>query len=143
MMIIIFVLMLGGFAGILLLEIISKTFDFYSILKGDWDLALKPKAVTKLPSLLPCHSKGKNSSDSLQDCFPHPAKRFRGNAYQVLGFEESQPHPTLSALKEAYRKMISIYHPDLYANFPNDVQLEATRRAQIINASYHKLRNKY
>lgn len=142
-MVMIFFLMIGGFAGILLLEILSKTFDLYSILKGDWDLALKPKASTYDTKLLLGKQSQRNQSyKNKQPSFPHDSDRFQGSPFHILGLKE-KPKPTLTQIKLAYRKMIGIYHPDLYAKYDQKTQEEVTRRAQIINSSYHKLRDLY
>lgn len=135
--------MLGGFSGILLLEILSKLFDLYSILKGDWDLALKPKASAYEAKLLIRAGSSKKSKKKREHfSFPHDGDRFNGSALSVLGFK-SESRPSLSEVKAAYRKMIGIYHPDLYAAYDKSIQNEVTRRAQIINTSYHKLREGY
>lgn len=135
--------MLGGFAGILLIEILSKVVDLYSVLKGDWDLALRPKATSSEAKLLigAVNSKAKKQNKE-GFSFPHDGIRFNGSALSILGFK-SKSNPTLSEVKAAYRKMIGIYHPDLYTVYDKTIQAEATRRAQIINASYHKLRERY
>lgn len=142
-MVTIFYLMAGGFAGMLLLEILSKTFDAYSILRGDWDLAYKPKASPIEARLLLGNTAQKRKTTGYkQPTFPHKPQRFQGSAFHVLGLNE-KPMPTLLELKSAYRRMIGIYHPDLYAKCDQKIQAEATRRAKIINTSYHTLREMF
>ncbi|WP_158217016.1 DnaJ family molecular chaperone [Synechococcus sp. 8F6] len=137
--------MAGGFAGILLLEIISKTVDLYSILRGDWDLALKPKASKYQASLLlgaPRQQQGEKGKEEIR--FPHPPSRFTTrDPYKVLGIKNKSSDLSLSNVKTAYRQLIGIYHPDLFAKCSKEIQDEATRRAKIINAAYHTLRSKF
>ena len=132
----------GGFAGMLLIEIISKTVDFYSLLKGDWDLAVKPKVSERSFKALCGNNQTNNTTQDNAFRFAHPSSRFKGDPYEVLGIE-SHPKPSLVTVKLHYRRLISIYHPDLYASHSKEILDEATRRAKVINNSYHEIRNSY
>jgi hypothetical protein len=47
---------------------------------------------------------------------------------------------TAADVSEAYRALAQIYHPDRYADAPERVQAEATRRMQAVNAAYAQVR---
>ena len=142
LIVLVLILMAGGFAGILLIEIISKTVDFYSLLKGDWDLAVKPKVSERSFKCLNSNHQANKANQNSAFKFAHPSSRFKGNPYEILGIK-SHPKPSLATVKSHYRRLISLYHPDLYASHSEEILDEATRRAKIINSSYHEIRNSY
>ena len=57
--------------------------------------------------------------------------------FTVLGLA---PGASAADAAEAYRALAQIYHPDRYAQAPERVRLEATRRMQAVNEAYAQVR---
>ena len=67
---------------------------------------------------------------------------FRGRdtaPYEVLGVTVDA---TDAEIEQAYRRLISQYHPDRVANAPPEAREAAGRRAGEINAAYDRIRRK-
>jgi curved DNA-binding protein CbpA len=50
---------------------------------------------------------------------------------------------TKEAIKERYRELIKLYHPDKFSNLDEEFVELATARTQKINEAYAYLRDKY
>lgn len=59
--------------------------------------------------------------------------------FTVLGLS---PDAAPADVAEAYRTLAQIYHPDRYAQAPERVRLEATRRMQAVNEAYAQVRSR-
>ena len=59
-----------------------------------------------------------------------------GNPYAVLGVSEQASQDDI---EQAYRRMISDYHPDKVANAADEIKALAERRAREINAAYEDI----
>ncbi len=64
--------------------------------------------------------------------------RLRGdNPYTVLGLDSDASD---GQVEQAYRRLISQYHPDRYANDPPDIRQRAEAKAREINRAYDRIR---
>jgi len=67
---------------------------------------------------------------------PHGAPRGK-DPYAVLGLQRDADE---RAIKRAYRKLISQYHPDKLGDVPDELKRRAEERAREINTAYEHLR---
>ncbi|HST44483.1 MAG TPA: DnaJ domain-containing protein [Luteimonas sp.] len=63
----------------------------------------------------------------------------RDAAYAVLGVT---PEATDGEIDQAYRRLISQYHPDRVAGAAGDLREQAERKASEINVAYHRIKSK-
>ena len=60
------------------------------------------------------------------------------HAFKILGIE---PTTNSRAIRDAYRILVRIYHPDRFVGMPDDVRAEAERRMKELAAAYETLRS--
>lgn len=61
----------------------------------------------------------------------------RDNAYRILGVPEDASQADID---QAYRRLMSQYHPDKYATAAPELRREAETRAREINGAYDRIR---
>ncbi|MFZ5661334.1 MAG: J domain-containing protein [Pseudomonadota bacterium] len=61
----------------------------------------------------------------------------RENPYRVLGLTSDA---TDVEIEQAYRRLISQYHPDRFAGAADDLRRQAEAKAREINAAYDRIR---
>ena len=59
------------------------------------------------------------------------------DAFKTLGIE---PTTKSRAIRDAYVRLVRIYHPDRFVGMPDDVRAEAERRMKELSAAYESLR---
>ncbi|KAF1688554.1 J domain-containing protein [Pseudoxanthomonas taiwanensis] len=64
--------------------------------------------------------------------------RRRDDPWAELGLT---PDATDEEVEQAYRRLISQYHPDRFAGAAPELRAEAERRARAINAAYDRIRS--
>ena len=62
-----------------------------------------------------------------------------GEAFEVLGIEPTEDG---RAVRAAFLRLAKIYHPDRFADSPDDVRSEAERRMKEATTAYEVLRNR-
>jgi curved DNA-binding protein CbpA len=60
------------------------------------------------------------------------------DAFKILGLE---PTTSSRAIRDAYVRLVRIYHPDRFVGMPDDVRAEAERRMKELSAAYEGLRS--
>ena len=65
------------------------------------------------------------------------ALRRHGNPYAELGLE---PDASDAEVDQAYRRLMSQYHPDRVAGAAPELRAQAEQRARAINAAYDRIR---
>lgn len=64
--------------------------------------------------------------------------KLRGeDPYAVLGLDSQASD---AQIEQAYRRLISQYHPDRYANDPDEIRQRAEAKAREINRAYDRIR---
>ena len=59
------------------------------------------------------------------------------DAFKILGIE---PTTNSRAIRDAYVRLVRIYHPDRFVGMPDDVRAEAERRMKGLAVAYESLR---